>query len=176
MGLQEQQNFLAKLYTDPELRIAFLADPMTVGSVGGLTEIESEEIAGVSVDEIEVFTDSLFWKRLHEVEKLLPVTARVLGVEFRTHFRSFAVGFNSTSIKKHLDDAVEFCGFLRQIPGITPAARDAAKFEEAKLEFFGRNRRFAFAVLRYRLTEPYSRRFSVTVWLRFRGNVHRFGR
>ena len=175
MGLQEQQNFFAKLYTDPDFRIAFMADPLAIGSAGGLTESESEDIVAVSADEIEAFADSLFWKRLHEVEKLLPITACVLGVEFRKHFRTFAIAFNPTSVKKHLDDAVEFCRFLRQDPGIMPAARDAARLEGAKLEFFGRNRRLGFVMLRHELAAPYKRRLSATVWLRFRGNVRRFG-
>jgi hypothetical protein len=175
MGLQEQQNVLAKLYTDPDFRSAFMADPVTIGSGVGLTKGEAEEIAVVSAEEIESFADSLIWKRLHEVRKLLPITARVLGEEFRTQFRTFATGFNPTSIRKHLDDAVEFCRFLRQIPGIMPAARDAAKFERAKLQFFARNEPLAFAILRHELSAPYATRLSVTVWLRFRGRVHRFG-
>jgi hypothetical protein len=175
MGLQEQQNLLAKLYVDPDFRIAFMADPVAIGSAVGLTENESAEIAAVSADEIELFADSLYWKRLHEVEKLLPITARVLGVEFRNHFRIFAAGVNHRSIRKHLDDAIEFCRFLSQIPEIMPVVRDAAKFERAKLEFFGRNRRLAFVVLRHEMKAPYARRLSMTVWLRFRGAVHCFG-
>jgi len=175
MGLKEQQNFLAKLYTDPVFRIAFAGDPVAIGSAAGLTDIEAEEIAAAAASEIEYFADSLFWKRLHEVEKLLPITARVLGEEFRSHFKTFAGGFNPTSIRKHLDDAVEFCGFLWQMPGIMPEARDAAKFERAKLQFVGQNRRLAFTVLRHRLAAPYPRRLSVTIWLRFRGNTHRVG-
>jgi hypothetical protein len=176
MGLQNQQNLIAKLYTDPEFRSAFTADPASVATGAGLTPQEAEQIAIVAAAEIEVFADSLVWKRLHEVERLLPITSKLLAGEFIRHFRIFAASFNSTSAKKHLDDAIEFCRFVRRIPGIMPVVADAAKFESAKLEFFGRSRRFSFAVLRHDLSRPNRPRRTFAVWIRFWGTVYRFGR
>ena len=175
MGLLEQQNLLAKLYTDPAFSSEFMSDPVGIGSQAGLLPDEAREIAEISSLEIESFAGSLFWKRFREVKKLLPITSRVLGEEVQNQFRIFAAGFNPISIQKHLEDAIAFCQFVKGSSGIQPAARDAAKFELAKLRFFGLNRNFAFAVLRHDLNPPYLRRLSVTIWMRFRGNVHRFG-
>lgn len=177
MGLQEQQNFLARLYTDPELLAAFVSDPQHVaGTRGGLSQFDIEAIAPISLKEVGAFAESLFWKRFHEVEKVLPITARLLAHDFETLFREFSATYNPNSITKHLDDAIEFARYLRRSPTIAVHVRDAARLEGSRLTFFHRDRRIGFVLLRHDVRLPVPiRRWRAAVWFRFRGRVYRLG-
>jgi hypothetical protein len=136
MSLQEQQNLLAKLYTDADFRLAFLSQPKKKGAAYDLSESEIGEIARIMPEELNFFAESLFWKRLREVEKFLPATKKVLAEDFTGLFRVFSQNFNPQKVKKHFEDAHGFARFLQK-QDISNLARSAAKFERAKLEFFG---------------------------------------
>ena len=174
MSLLDVQNFLARIYTDANLRREFADAPEQIGGENNLTENEIAELVTILPDEIDFFADSLFWKRLREVEKLLPLTRKVFGADFETHFREFANGFTPESIKKHLEDAVEFVGFLQKRE--TDWKRDAAKFESAKLEFYARGKGLVVRIFDYDVKEisrrihespmNFKRRKTFVVWLR----------
>lgn len=136
MSLLEQQNFLARIYTDENLRREFLNEPREIGEANNLNESEINEILEIFPDEINSFAESLIWKRLREVEKFLPQTRRVLAKDFINLFREFAPSFNSTAIKKHLEDALQFGAFLQTHETVSAVAKNTAKLECAKLEFY----------------------------------------
>ena len=149
MSLLETQNFLARLYTDETLRRTFLTEPEKIGEEYNLTEKEIVELAAILPDELNFFADSLFWKRLREVEKFLPLTRKVLDKDFEKCFRGFSQNFNPKSVKKHLEDAIEFCSFL-QTKEIEPLwAKDLAKFEQARLIFNSNARNFIIERFNY---------------------------
>lgn len=140
MGLAEIQNALARLYTDAELRERFFEDAKSVGREFGLNDEEINQLSKISSDELSFFSDSLLWKRLNEVEKLLPLTKKMLSEDFKDLFQSFAPTHNSTEIKKHLDDAIAFSKFLERKIQIGWQV-DLIRFEAARLEFNGMNRK-----------------------------------
>lgn len=111
MSLLQQQNFLARLYTDEKLRRDFLSEPEKTGRENNLNECEIADLKAVLPDEMSFFADSLFWKRLREAERFLPLTKDFLGENFTKLSKIFSQNFNPQSIKKHLEDAFEFCGF-----------------------------------------------------------------
>lgn len=142
MSLFEQQNFLARLYTDENLRRSFLSEPEKTGAENDLNEKEIVELSQIIPDEINFFADSLVWKRLREVEKFLPLTKKVLGENFANHFREFSKNFNPKTIKKHLEDAIKFCSFLQK-QTIKPVwASDLIGFEQARLIFNSNEKNF----------------------------------
>jgi hypothetical protein len=149
MSLLDVQNFLARIYTDAQLRRRFGDAPKQIGRENNLTETESAELAAVLPFEIDFFADSLLHKRRREVEKLLPFTKRALSEAFEKHFREFSGQFLSASIKKHLDDAIGFAKFLQTKKNVSVCAKDLAKFEQAKLEFNACDRRFIFKIFDY---------------------------
>ncbi len=176
MGLQEQQNFLARLFTDQEYRSGFAADPARVGGEAGLSTDEIEQMSSVSGKEIDVFSESLFWKRVNEVQKLLPLTVRFLQNDFQTQFRNFCSALEAGGGDKHSTDAIEFTEYLAGNAGIPAATREAARFEGKKLEFFRGRRRLLLVTARYRTGEGLPRRErAFGVWLNVRGRVRRFG-
>jgi len=184
MSLLDVQNFTARLYTDENLRREFATAPEKVGRENNLTGKEIAELTAVLPDEINFFADSLFWKRLREVEKLLPLTKRVLAADYEKYFREFANQFTPESIKKHLEDAIAFAVFL-ETKEVEPLwARDAAKFERMKLEFNNFRKRFVFAVFDYDVKEfarqsantpsGIRKKKTLAIWIRFGDKARHF--
>jgi hypothetical protein len=137
MNLQTLQDLLARLYTDPELRRAFLADPAAVALEFGIDPSEASELAAAAGAELEYFARTLLKKRMSEVKKLLPDVSSEIGDRFDALFAEFAAEFVPDSSKKHLLDAYQFALFLigRQI------APKAAAADRSRLAFYGFGRR-----------------------------------
>lgn len=169
MSLLNKQNFLARLYTDENFRRRFLFEPEKLGRKNDLNENEIAEIAGIIHAELNFFADSLFWKRLREAEKFLPETKKVLGKDFTSLFRKFSQNYDPQTVKKHLEDAVEFCDFLAQNSKLSEQAKSTAKFEQSKLKFFGFGKRFVFCRLNNNL---FSNQKSVSFWFRLKGKTY----
>lgn len=182
MSLRKQQNLLALLFTNDNLRQAFSLEPEKIGLQNDLNEREINDLKLILSDQINFFADSLIGKRLHEVEKILPLTKKILGEDFQNLFRDFSQTFNPKSVKKHLEDAIEFCGFL-QTHRIEPAfAKDVAKFERGKLEFFGFEKRFVYKSFDYDVRNflmnsektDLNKRKSFAFWIRIGKRVKHF--
>lgn len=174
MSLLDVQNFTARIYTDENIRREFSAAPQKIGKQNNLTETEIAELVEILPDEINFFADSLRWKRLREVEKLLPLTKRIFAADFEVLFNEFSNGFTPTSIKKHLEDAIRFVKFLGEHE--TGWKSDAAQFESAKLEFYALGKNFVFRRFDYDVKRiarrihdaptNFERRKTFAVWLR----------
>ena len=182
MGLLEQQNFLAKLYTDDNFREKFISEPEEFGKKHKLNVNEIDEISEILPDEIIAFADSLFYKRLREVERFLPWTRKELGAKFEREFREFIIGFNPQSVKKHLEDAIEFAKFL-QLRKLNPTwLKDIIKLEQSKLEFAGFGKRLIIKKFDFDVRDFYptnnetkqelNKRNTFAIWLRF-GKTHK---
>ncbi len=185
MSLQQQQDFLARLFTDENLRQNFLSEPEKIGAENNLSESEIEDLKTVLPEQLNFFADSLYWKRLREVEKFLPLTRKVLGEDFAKLFREFSQNFNPQSVKKHLEDAFEFCKFLQK-QSISEFAKNAAKYERAKLEFFGYGKRFVVCKLDFDVGKfsredaktqsgiQEKKRKNLTIWLKIGSTTKHF--
>lgn len=185
MSLLEQQNLLARLYTDEQFRRAFLSEPEKIGKENLLTENEIAEIFEVLPEEINFFAESLFRKRLREVEKLLPLTHKIAGVNFARFFREFSQTYNPQTVKKHLEDAIAFCHYLRKNDFVSKTSKNVAKYEQAKLNFYGYGKQFTVCVLNCCLEKIFEetgnapklflkRKTRLAVWLRIGNNVRHF--
>lgn len=140
MGLLEQQNLMARLYLDAGLRRAFLSDPPALAGPFGLSNEEIAEIALVVPGEIGSFADSLLRKRMHEVGKMLPLARSALRESFGPHLIKYVNATPGSSEMDRREDVLEFCRYLeREGSG---AARDAARFELARIEFNSGKRNF----------------------------------
>lgn len=143
MSLREQQNILARLYADPQFRDAFFSQPETIGREGGLDESEIADILAAAGDELRFFSESLVWKRFREVEKMLSITRPLMGDEFQAAFFDFAPIFNPQGVRKHYEDAVEFCRFIEAGDRFLEPVKDAARYDRTRLVFFNDGRRIA---------------------------------
>lgn len=177
MSLQKQQDFLARLFIDEGLRQNFLSASEKIGAENGLNFLEIEDLKAVLPEEITFFAETLFWKRLRETEKVLPLTKDFLKDEFVQLFRDFAQNFNPQTVKKHLEDATEFCRFL-QSADVSEIAKNIAKFEQTKIEFFGYGKHFAVCLLNYDIAEIARKsakmKRKIYFWLRFGNKIKHF--
>lgn len=184
MSLQKQQDFLARLFTDQSLRQNFLEDSITIAAENGLSESEITDLQAVLPQEIAFFAESLFWKRLREVEKMLPLTKEFSSEDFAGLFREFSQNFNPQTIKKHLEDAIGFGNFL-QTKEISELSKSLAKFEKTKLEFFGLGKQIAVCKLDFDIrnihrrtinpqTEVFKKRTTIAVWLKIGNKIKHF--
>ncbi|MDQ4121997.1 MAG: hypothetical protein M3209_11195 [Acidobacteriota bacterium] len=170
--MAEIQKLTAKLYTDSDLRLDFLSAPEKIGRRFNLTDKEIAELAEVLPEELNFFAESLFFKRLREVEKLLPRTKKLLSKDLEKYFREFSTTFLPASIKKHLEDAVRFADFLITQKIETDFLKDLIRFEQANLIFHGYGKNFLFRRFRFdvrnfsTLSTEQQRKTTISVWLR----------
>ena len=185
MSLFQQQNFLAKLYTDENLRSAFFSEPEKIGKEFFLNESEITEISEMLREEISFFSESLIVKRFREAEKFLPLVRISAGDDFQRLFREFAQLYNPQTVKKHLEDALEFCVFLQKHTSVSEISKNAAKYERAKLKFYNDKSPIAICFLRFDVRKinnqtaltngsDEKRKTKIAVWLRFGNKVKHF--
>jgi hypothetical protein len=164
------------------LRERFFGDPVGVGRELGLSDEEARELSRLPAQKVDSFADSLRAKRFLEVSKLLPMTNRILGGEFASHFKSYAKTYSPAGIKKHLGDACAFASYLeKQIRREREHPRwllDLLRYERARLKAADPARRVVARVFRHdisRLVRSVARReetpaaeprLTVAVWWR----------
>lgn len=179
MGLAQTQQVLAQLYTNTELRNRFFANPQTVGAELGLSEAETQQLAQISAQQVNIFANSLKWKRLGEVRELLPRTARVLGKNFTTLFWRYAETHIPQGIKKHRQDAIAFSNFIQQ-QKIEPAwVSDLVRYEKTWLLAYESHRSLQVCWFRYPIdklgsTQEIHRQLTLAIWWRLtaRSQLH----
>ena len=153
MSLQTQQTFLARLFTDESLRHNFLNDPEIIGKENGLNEDDISQLKAILPKQLNFFADSLFHKRTQEVEKFLPLTFKALNITFIKLFREFSQTFTPKTVKKHLEDAVEFVNYLKKQNVEADWIKDLAKFEQSQIIFNGYGKRFVFTKFNFDIRE-----------------------
>ena len=182
MGLVEIQRTLARLYTDATLRERFFGDPVSVGRELGLSDEVARELSRLPAQKVGSFADSLRAKRLLEVNKLLPMTSRVLGGEFAAHFKTYAADYSPSGVRKHLGDALAFASYLEaKIRRASEHPRwllDLLRYESARLKAADPARRVTTQVFRHDIsllvrsvarreeTPAAEKRLTVAVWWR----------
>ena len=115
MALIHIQSMLAKIYTDAPLRQRFLSNPYEVAAEYHLDNVEIEQILELSKNQVHNFAVSLIYKRLGEVRKKLPFTARLLGKKFSRLFLQYAKEGSLQSTKKHIKDTFNFAKYIRRM-------------------------------------------------------------
>jgi hypothetical protein len=160
LGLAETQKALARIYTDSDLRERFFADPQAVGRQLGLASDESARLAQIPPQQAAYFAASLLNKRIHEVAKLLPLSARLLGQQFRKLFREYAQTGVPSGTKKHTEDAISFAAYAERSQRLQDCA------PAWTIELLG----YESESLRAAKPKPHLR------WRRFRYPVHEIAR
>jgi hypothetical protein len=183
MALTRIQATLARLFTDAPFRASFFADPIAAGGSLGLEPSQASALAELSANAVEQFVASIGRKRLDDVRKVLPLTARALGDAFDRHALATIVG--AARPGRHRDDARalvdHLCRLSRSDKLEPPWAADLARYEATFVDALHRSaclwvRRFRFPVARLATAihcgasigniEP---RMTIGVWLRVPG-------
>ncbi|MBG1267210.1 hypothetical protein [Nostoc sp. WHI] len=175
MGLAQTQEVLAQLYTNTEFRERFFANPETVGAELELSCDEAQKLAQVSAQEVNVFANSLKWKRLREVREQLPRTARTLGKNFTALFWRYAQTHVPKGIKKHREDAIAFANFIARVTqeeNIDPPwISDLVRYEKTWLLAYEPTRRLIVCWFHYPVgiasSDTMNRQLTIAIWFRF---------
>ncbi|MEH2378531.1 MAG: hypothetical protein V7K27_06450 [Nostoc sp.] len=176
MGLAQTQEVLAQLYTNTDLRERFFANPQAVGAELGLSCDEAQKLAQLSAQEVNIFANSLKWKRLGEVREQLPRTARVLGKNFTTLFWRYAQTHLPKGIKKHREDAIAFANFIVEVAqqeDINPPwVSDLVRYEKTWLLAYEPSSRlsvcwFSYPIDKLASSDTMNRQATIAIWFRF---------
>ncbi len=172
MELAKTQQILAQLYTNSELRKRFFTQPEATGKELGLNLVEVQQLEKLSGREINIFANSLKWKRLGAVRELLPRTAKVLGKSFTALFWEYAETYVPNGIKKHRDDAISFANFLLRVAlteNLFPAwVRDLVIYEKTWLSVDQTNSLFHLCWLNHAINQrDIKGKPTIVIWWRF---------
>lgn len=164
MGLAQTQQVLAQLYTNTDFRERFFANPQAVGVEFELSDDEAQQLAQ-SAQQINIFANSLKWKRLGELRELLPRTAKVLGKDFTALFWQYAETYLPQGIKKHREDAIAFANFLEKTTD--GKERDLVRYEKTWLLTYEGDRCFQICWFRYAVHRDCKAQLAIAIWYRF---------
>jgi len=138
MELAATQKFLARIFTDSQLRTRFYADPVHVGAEFGLSPAAARTLADVPENQVHEFSKSVRRQRLDAVSRLLPCSVKCLGTSFGEAFREYVLANALPSESHSWRDAINFNRFFQQwsVSHRVPRwQRELLAYESDRLEF-----------------------------------------
>lgn len=106
---------LGHLLANPGLREEFSADRIALAKRFDLSEDDMGAWNTLDLQALEAQSQTLIHKRVHEARQLLPATFAGLGHEASRLFEKFASEYWPQGHRRHLEDALEFCRFLKKM-------------------------------------------------------------
>lgn len=184
MSLSDIEHILARLTTDESLRARFVENPFALGRELGLTPTRTRQLRREAAERFDSFAATPRERRFIQVNKLLPLTHRVLRERFTRYFDAYVAEHGSPTVEHLFGDVLRFAEYLEEKlkddylgSGWT---LDLLRFEKARVKAADPNRRFVVATFRHdisRLVRGVARkdapfevvvRRSVAVWWRRR--------
>src|SRR5919199_1184914 len=89
MSLSEIEQILARLSADEELRARFVENPFALGRELGLTPTRTRQLRREAAARFDSFASTPHERRFVQVNKLLPLTHRVLRERFTNYFERY---------------------------------------------------------------------------------------
>lgn len=138
MELAASQKFLARIFTDSQLRTRFYADPVAVGSEFGLSPEGARALAALPEEQVHEFSKSVRRQRRDAVSRLLPTSVKCLGPAFGEAFRDYVI-VNALPAEAHAwRDALGFNRFFQSWAAshrVPRWQRELMAYESDRLEF-----------------------------------------
>ena len=110
IGLTEA---LTRLLSDADLRDVYRRDGLEAASELSLSADDLSAFLSLDPSEVDRQAQGLISKRFYEVSRLIPQTLHSVGDASRRHFHEYATQFWPMGHQRHLIDAVEYCGYLK---------------------------------------------------------------
>ena len=184
MSLSDIEQILTRLSADEELRARFVENPFALGRELGLTPAGTRRLRREAAERFDSFANTPHEQRFVQVNKLLPLTHRVLRERFTHYFDRYVAEHGEVSVERLFGDVLHFAEYLEEKlkedylgSGWT---LDLLRFEKARVKAADPNRRLVVASFRHdisRLVRGVARkdapfevivRRSVAVWWRRR--------
>jgi hypothetical protein len=182
MGLSDIEEILTRLSAEPELRARFVENPFALGREFGLTPTGTRQLRREAAARFDSFATTPRERRFVQVNKLLPMTHRVLGARFTNYFDRYVAEHGAVSVERLFGDVLHFAEYLEEKlrddylgSGWT---LDLLRFEKSRVKAADPNRRLVVATFRHdisRLVRGVTRkdamfevvvRRSVAIWWR----------
>jgi hypothetical protein len=184
MGLTDIEQILTRLSADDELRARFVENPFALGRELGLTPTRTRQLRREAAERFDSFAATPRERRFVQVNKLLPMTHRVLGARFTNYFDRYVAEHGAVAIERLFGDVLHFAEYLeaklRDDYLGSGWTLDLLRFEKSRVKAADPNRRLVVAAFRHdisRLVRGVARkdamfevvvRRSVAVWWRRR--------
>ena len=184
MALTDIEQILARLTTDEKLRARFVENPFALGREMGLSPTRTRQLRREAAERYDSFAATPRERRFVQVNKLLPLTHRVLGGRFTHYFDRYVAEHGAVSVERLFGDVLHFAeyleGKLRDDYLGSGWTLDLLRFEKARVKAADPKRHLVVAYFRHdisRLVRGVARkdamfevivRRSVAVWWRRR--------
>src|SRR5215208_5475775 len=112
MALSDIEQILARLSSDEELRARFVANPFTLGRELGLTPTRTRQLRREAAARFDSFAATPRERRFVQVNKLLPLTHRVLRDRFTNYFDRYVAEHGAVSFERLFGDVLHFAEYL----------------------------------------------------------------
>ncbi|HEV2864566.1 MAG TPA: hypothetical protein VGX48_26435 [Pyrinomonadaceae bacterium] len=153
MGLGDIEHILARLSADEALRARFVENPFALGRELGLSAASTRQLRREAAERFDSFAATPRERRFVQVNKLLPLTHRVLRGRFNMYFDRYVAEHGEVAIEHLFADVLRFAEYLEQQlrddylgSGWT---LDLLRFEKARVKAADPNRRFVVAYFRH---------------------------
>jgi hypothetical protein len=186
MTLSDIEQILTRLSADEDLRARFVENPFALGRELGLTPSGTRQLRREAAERFDSFAATPHERRFVQVNKLLPLTHRVLRERFTNYFDSYVAQHGAPAVSRLFGDVLLFAEYLEERlkddylgSGWT---LDLLRFEKSRVKAADPNRRLVVATFKHdisRLVRGFARkdkeamlevvvRRSVAVWWRRR--------
>ena len=153
MSLGDIEHILARLSADEELRARFVENPFALGRELGLSASGTRLLRREAADRFDSFAATPRERRFVQVNKLLPLTHRVLRGRFNMYFDRYVAEHGDLAIERLFGDVLRFAEYLeKQLRDDYLGSGwtlDLLRFEKARVKAADPNRRFVVAYFRH---------------------------
>jgi len=153
MSLADIEHILARLSADEDLRARFVENPFALGRELGLSAASTRQLRREAADRFDSFAATPRERRFVQVNKLLPLTHRVLRGRFNMYFDRYVAEHGDLAIESLFGDVLRFAEYLeRQLRDDYLGSGwtlDLLRFEKARVKAADPNRRFVVAHFRH---------------------------
>lgn len=153
MGLSEIEQILTRLSADEELRARFVENPFALGRELGLSPTRTRQLRREAAQRFDSFAATPRERRFVQVNKLLPLTHRVLRERFTNYFDRYVAEHGAPAVSRLFGDVLLFAEYLEEKlkedylgSGWT---LDLLRFEKSRVKAADPNRRLVVATFRH---------------------------
>ena len=184
MSLSDIEQILTQLSTDEKLRARFVENPFALGRELGLSPTRTRQLRREAAERFDSFAATPRERRFVQVNKLLPLTHRVLKERFTNYFDLYVKEHGAVSVEHLFGDVLHFAEYLevklREDYLGSGWTLDLLRFEKSRVKAADPQRRLVVAYFRHdisRLVRGVARRDamfevvvrrSIAVWWRRR--------
>jgi hypothetical protein len=153
MSLSDIEQILGRLSAEPELRARFVENPFALGRELGLSPTGTRQLRREAAARFDSFAATPRERRFVQVNKLLPLTHRVLRARFTSYFDLYVAEHGAVAIERLFGDVLRFAEFLeaklREDYLGSGWTLDLLRFEKSRVKAADPNRRLVVAAFRH---------------------------